>query len=64
MTLMIIQLKSLLEITKQASLLYSLKEIRQIAFDVLHGLAFLNSHGIVHRNLSPQNVLIDLKVRN
>ena len=44
------------------SLFFSYKDIANIAFDVLHGLAFLNAQGIVHRNLSPRNISITPKV--
>jgi len=36
-------------------------DITNIAFDVLHGLSFLNAQGIVHRNLSPENILLTPK---
>ncbi|KAH0500791.1 TBC domain-containing protein kinase-like protein [Microtus ochrogaster] len=32
-----------------------------IAFEVLQGLQYLNKHGIVHRALSPHNILLDRK---
>jgi len=35
---------------------FSWNDIKHIAFEVLHGLSFLNAHGIVHRNLSPGNI--------
>ena len=40
----------------------SWSDIRRIAFEVLHGLSFLNKHGIVHRNLSPWNISLAPKV--
>lgn len=39
----------------------SFNDIRCIAFEVLHGLSFLNAHGIVHRNLSPGNICLTPK---
>lgn len=33
-----------------------------IAFEVLQGLQYMNKHGIVHRALSPHNILLDRKV--
>ncbi|XP_072533189.1 TBC domain-containing protein kinase-like protein [Salminus brasiliensis] len=35
--------------------------VLQIAFEVLEGLVFMNRHGLVHRALSQQNVLLDCK---
>uniref|UniRef100_A0A2I2ZMT6 TBC domain-containing protein kinase-like protein n=1 Tax=Gorilla gorilla gorilla TaxID=9595 RepID=A0A2I2ZMT6_GORGO len=32
-----------------------------IAFEVLQGLQYMNKHGIVHRALSPHNILLDRK---
>ena len=43
--------------------IYSWSEIRHIAFEVLHGLSFLNAHGIVHRNLSLRNICLTPKVK-
>jgi len=40
---------------------FSWSEIRHIAFEVLHGLSFLNAHGIVHRNLSLGNICLTPK---
>jgi len=34
----------------------------QLAYDILTGLAYMNSLGFVHRNLSPNNVLFDDQV--
>ncbi|KAL2101697.1 hypothetical protein ACEWY4_003458 [Coilia grayii] len=31
----------------------------QIAYEILEGLEFMNNHGMVHRALCPQNVLLD-----
>ncbi|XP_071951591.1 TBC domain-containing protein kinase-like protein isoform X2 [Antedon mediterranea] len=36
-------------------------QILQIAFEILDGLRFLNENGIVHRLLSPKNILMDDK---
>ena len=33
-----------------------------LAYDILTGLAYMNSLGLVHRNLSPSNVLFDDQV--
>lgn len=44
--------------------IFSYGDITNIAFDVLHGLSFLNAQGIVHRNLSPENILLTPKVNN
>ncbi|XP_054634685.1 TBC domain-containing protein kinase-like protein isoform X3 [Dunckerocampus dactyliophorus] len=37
------------------------ERVRQIAYEVLEGLAFMNKHGLVHRALSVHNVLLDCK---
>jgi serine/threonine protein kinase len=29
--------------------------------DVMHGLAYLHSHGIIHRDLKPENILLDAR---
>ncbi|XP_076831025.1 TBC domain-containing protein kinase-like protein isoform X2 [Brachyhypopomus gauderio] len=39
----------------------SLEKVLQIAYEVLEGLVFMNTHGLVHRALSPHNVLLDRK---
>lgn len=44
------------------SLFFSYSDITNIAFEVLQGLSFLNAQGIVHRNLSPDNILLTPKV--
>lgn len=36
--------------------------VLQVAYEVLEGLEFMNKHGMVHRALSPHNVLMDCKV--
>jgi len=33
-----------------------------LAYDILNGLSHMNSLGLVHRNLSPNNVLFDYQV--
>lgn len=38
------------------------EKVFQIAYEVLEGLDFMNRHGLVHRALSPNNVLLDCKV--
>lgn len=40
----------------------SSETVRQVAYQVLEGLEFMNKHGMVHRALSPHNVLMDCKV--
>lgn len=40
----------------------SSEKVRQVAYQVLEGLEFMNKHGMVHRALSPHNVLMDCKV--
>uniref|UniRef100_A0A671SJC0 TBC domain-containing protein kinase-like protein n=1 Tax=Sinocyclocheilus anshuiensis TaxID=1608454 RepID=A0A671SJC0_9TELE len=35
------------------------KKVLQVAYEVLEGLEFMNKHGMVHRALSPNNVLLD-----
>lgn len=42
--------------------LASPEKVRQVAYQVLEGLEFMNKHGMVHRALSPHNVLMDCKV--
>ena len=44
-------------------LFFSWRDIRRIAFEVIHGLSFLNKHGIVHRNLTPGNISLAPKVK-
>lgn len=39
-------------------------DVRDYSFQILAGLAYLNSHGLVHRNLSLENVLVDKYVRS
>ncbi|KAL5012862.1 hypothetical protein ScPMuIL_011413 [Solemya velum] len=34
-------------------------DILKLAFEILEGLVYLNCHGIVHRNLSQENILFD-----
>ncbi|XP_021101110.1 TBC domain-containing protein kinase-like protein isoform X4 [Heterocephalus glaber] len=50
-------LEDLLRERKPAS--YS--KVLCIAFEVLQGLQYMNKHGIVHRALSPHNILLDRK---
>lgn len=38
------------------------EKVLQVAYEVLEGLEFMNKHGMVHRALSPHNVLMDCKV--
>uniref|UniRef100_A0A9J8AM45 TBC domain-containing protein kinase-like protein n=1 Tax=Cyprinus carpio carpio TaxID=630221 RepID=A0A9J8AM45_CYPCA len=45
--------KSLKDLLKQG------KAVLQVAYEVLEGLEFMNKHGMVHRALSPNNVLLD-----
>uniref|UniRef100_A0A673FNI1 TBC domain-containing protein kinase-like protein n=1 Tax=Sinocyclocheilus rhinocerous TaxID=307959 RepID=A0A673FNI1_9TELE len=45
--------KSLKDFLKQG------KAVLQVAYEVLEGLEFMNKHGMVHRALSPNNVLLD-----
>ncbi|XP_031552382.1 TBC domain-containing protein kinase-like protein isoform X2 [Actinia tenebrosa] len=40
---------------------FSNDEMTRIMFEALQGLAFLNNHGIVSRNISLQNILLDPK---
>uniref|UniRef100_A0A672LIF9 TBC domain-containing protein kinase-like protein n=1 Tax=Sinocyclocheilus grahami TaxID=75366 RepID=A0A672LIF9_SINGR len=35
------------------------EKVLQVAYEVLEGLEFMNKHGMVHRALSPNNVLLD-----
>ncbi|XP_014895110.1 TBC domain-containing protein kinase-like protein [Poecilia latipinna] len=37
------------------------EKVLQVAYEVLEGLDFMNKHGLVHRALSPNNVLLDCK---
>ncbi|XP_034626702.1 TBC domain-containing protein kinase-like protein isoform X4 [Trachemys scripta elegans] len=37
----------------------SFSRILRIAFEVLQGLQYMNKHGMVHRALSPHNILLD-----
>nr|XP_060511813.1 TBC domain-containing protein kinase-like protein [Panthera onca] len=39
----------------------SYSKVLCIAFEVLQGLQYMNKHGIVHRALSPHNILLDRK---
>uniref|UniRef100_A0A8C2JB56 TBC domain-containing protein kinase-like protein n=1 Tax=Cyprinus carpio TaxID=7962 RepID=A0A8C2JB56_CYPCA len=45
--------KSLKDLLKQG------KAVLQVAYEVLEGLEFMNKHGMVHRALSPNSVLLD-----
>uniref|UniRef100_M4ACA3 TBC domain-containing protein kinase-like protein n=1 Tax=Xiphophorus maculatus TaxID=8083 RepID=M4ACA3_XIPMA len=37
------------------------EKVLQVSYEVLEGLDFMNKHGLVHRALSPNNVLLDCK---
>ena len=37
--------------------------VLKVAYEVLEGLEFMNKHGMVHRALAPNNVLMDHKVK-
>ena len=37
--------------------------IQQVAHQALEGLAYLNQQGLVHRALSPENILLTAEVR-
>ncbi|PWA29340.1 hypothetical protein CCH79_00014017 [Gambusia affinis] len=37
------------------------EKVLQVAYEVLEGLDFMNKHGLVHRALSPNNILLDCK---
>ncbi|XP_066534977.1 TBC domain-containing protein kinase-like protein [Hoplias malabaricus] len=52
--------RSLKDLLKQDTTVSS-GRVLQIAYEVLEGLAFMNRHGLVHRALSPHNVLLDCK---
>lgn len=39
------------------------EKVLQVAYEVLEGLKFMNTHGMVHRALSVHNVLMDRKVK-
>ncbi|KAK2852341.1 hypothetical protein Q7C36_007542 [Tachysurus vachellii] len=52
--------RSLKDLLKQDKAISS-EQVLQIAYEVLEGLAFINRHGLVHRTLSPHNVLLDCK---
>ncbi|KAK3554124.1 hypothetical protein QTP70_019221, partial [Hemibagrus guttatus] len=53
--------RSLKDLLKQDKTISS-EQLLQIAYEVLEGLAFINTHGLVHRTLSPHNVLLDCKL--
>lgn len=40
---------------------FSYTDIKRVAFEVVQGLSFLNAQGIVHRNLSPGNIVFTPK---
>ena len=42
---------------------FSEEDLLQVAYEVLQGLAYLNRHNVTHRNLKPENVLLDTEVR-
>uniref|UniRef100_A0A671S069 TBC domain-containing protein kinase-like protein n=1 Tax=Sinocyclocheilus anshuiensis TaxID=1608454 RepID=A0A671S069_9TELE len=50
--------KSLKDLLKQGKPV-SPEKVLQVAYEVLEGLEFMNNHGMVHRALSPSNVLLD-----
>uniref|UniRef100_A0A671SK09 TBC domain-containing protein kinase-like protein n=1 Tax=Sinocyclocheilus anshuiensis TaxID=1608454 RepID=A0A671SK09_9TELE len=50
--------KSLKDFLKQGKAV-SPEKVLQVAYEVLEGLEFMNKHGMVHRALSPNNVLLD-----
>lgn len=50
--------KSLKDLLKQRKPV-SPEKVLQVAYEVLEGLEFMNKHGMVHRALSPNNVLLD-----
>uniref|UniRef100_A0A8C1HRJ9 TBC domain-containing protein kinase-like protein n=1 Tax=Cyprinus carpio carpio TaxID=630221 RepID=A0A8C1HRJ9_CYPCA len=50
--------KSLKDLLKQGKAV-SPEKVLQVAYEVLEGLEFMNKHGMVHRALSPNNVLLD-----
>eukprot|EP01127_Copromyxa_protea_P020918 TRINITY_DN7059_c0_g1_i2.p1 TRINITY_DN7059_c0_g1~~TRINITY_DN7059_c0_g1_i2.p1 ORF type:complete len:955 (+),score=170.51 TRINITY_DN7059_c0_g1_i2:385-3249(+) len=35
------------------------KEVRDYSFQIMAGLSYLNGHGLIHRNLSLDNILVD-----
>lgn len=41
--------------------MFNWSDVRHIAFEILHGLSFLNAQGIVHRNLSPVTISLSPK---
>uniref|UniRef100_A0A803YJY0 TBC1 domain containing kinase n=1 Tax=Meleagris gallopavo TaxID=9103 RepID=A0A803YJY0_MELGA len=43
------------------SFVFSSSRILCIAYEVLQGLQYMNKHGMVHRALSPRNILLDRK---
>lgn len=42
---------------------FSEDTLKQLAFEVLSGLEYMNTKGLTHRDLSPSNILFDTKVR-
>uniref|UniRef100_A0A8C1U3S0 TBC domain-containing protein kinase-like protein n=1 Tax=Cyprinus carpio TaxID=7962 RepID=A0A8C1U3S0_CYPCA len=50
--------KSLKDLLKQGKAV-SPEKVLQVAYEVLEGLEFMNKHGMVHRALSPNSVLLD-----
>ena len=38
------------------------RDLLQLAYDVLDGLRYMNEHGLVHRCLAPENLLVDAEV--
>lgn len=40
---------------------HTLKELTQYLYDLAKGLSFMHEHGIIHRDIKPDNVLIDQK---
>lgn len=45
------------------SVYFSSPKLIGVAFEILSGLSHLNQLGIVHRNLTPRNILLDPGVR-
>ena len=41
---------------------YGLNEIKYLCFQMLEGMHFLHSMGVIHRDIKPRNILISEKV--
>ena len=56
-------LHSILQDLEASKLFLSKSSIQKLMFNILHALFTLASHGIIHRNLKPSNILMEEKAK-